>query len=91
MSVFIVSYELKNETSSAAYKPLWDALESLTSQKVQRSVWLVATSSSANVLHNHLKQYMDDDDRLWVSKIHRPDYHYSGARGGTNKFIEDHL
>ena len=91
MSVFIVSYELKNETSSAAYRPLWDALEKLTSQKVQRSVWLVATTSKASAVHDHLMQYLDSDDRLWVSKINRPDYDYTKAVGGTTDFLKKHL
>lgn len=91
MSVFVVSYELKNETGSADYRPLWDALENLTSQKVQRSVWLVASTDSAANIHANLKQFMDEDDRLWVSKVQRGSYAYSGAIAGTKKFLADYL
>jgi hypothetical protein len=90
MTVYIVSYELKGETGSSGYQPLWDALEGITSQKVQRSLWLVATTGSASDLHSYLKQYMDDNDRLWVSKVTQEN-HYYGAMAGTTKFLADYL
>ena len=91
MSVFVVSYELKNEVGSAAYRPLWDALERLTSHKVQRSLWLVSWNGTPFALQNHLKPYIDEDDRIWISRVHRNEAAYSGAIAGTKKFLADHL
>lgn len=91
MAVYLVSYELKKESSAAAYRPLWDALEALNSHKVQRSVWLVATTSNQGAVHDHLKQDVDDNDRLVVSKVNRNGYAYSGAMPGTKKFLADYL
>ncbi|SNR88185.1 hypothetical protein SAMN06265370_1494 [Puniceibacterium sediminis] len=94
MSVFLVSYELKTESGPADYQPLWDALNKLTSHKVQRSVWLVATTSTARVLHDHLKQFVDGNDRIWVSRVHAgtgSEHYYSTALVGTNDFLAKHL
>jgi hypothetical protein len=90
LAVYLVSYELKNEISSADYQPLWDALNRLTSQKVQRSVWLVASEDPVRRIHSYLKQYMDEDDRLWVSKV-GSEYSYMGAMPGTTDFLKNFL
>jgi len=90
MSVYLVSYELRGETGSADYKPLWDALEELTSQKVQRSVWLVASNGGASEIHTYLKSFLDENDRLWVSKV-SGSYAYSEAMAGTNEFMTNYL
>ncbi len=90
MSIYIVSYELKGDTSTSAYEPLWEALEALESHKIQRSVWLVSVNNTAKELHDHLKNYMDDNDRLWVSRVHSGEHWYSGAIKGTNDFFATH-
>ena len=86
MTSYLLSYDLTKEPDSADYKPLWDELKRWGAQKTQYSVWLVADNSTAEQVHNHFKQYLDDNDRLWVAEIVR-NKHYSNAIKGTNDWL----
>ncbi|KCZ64333.1 CRISPR-associated endoribonuclease Cas2 [Hyphomonas atlantica] len=87
MAIYLIAYDLRNETGSHDYQPLWDRLEELDCHKTQYSVWLGNFSNSAKEVHDHLKTYMDDDDRLMVSEFTK--YHwYSNAIGGTNEWLK---
>lgn len=87
MTTYLVSYDLRNEDSSHDYQPLWDAFAKLGAQKTQYSLYLVAVTSTARELHDHLKQYADKDDRLWVTEVVKNNY-YCNAIGGTNAFLD---
>ncbi len=88
MAVYVLTYDLNNETSSSAYKPLIDELKKFGAHRILESVWLVSNSASAKDLHDHFKDKMDGDDALFVSKVTKPHYHYSGAKSGTNDWIK---
>lgn len=88
MPVYLLTYDLNNETSSAAYKPLWDELEKFGAHRVLESVWLVSNNASARAIHDHFKEKMDSDDSLFVTELRTSLYHYSGAKSGTNDWIK---
>jgi hypothetical protein len=46
----------------------------------------VAYNSTAKGLHDHLRNFMDGDDKLWVSELTRNHY-YAQANSGTNAWI----
>ena len=88
MTIYVLTYDLNNETSSNAYKPLIDELRKLGAHRILESVWLVSNSASAKDLHDHFKTKLDSDDALFVSKVTTSEYHYSGAKSGTNDWIK---
>ncbi|MFG6519512.1 hypothetical protein ACGYLX_18915, partial [Sulfitobacter sp. 1A13496] len=71
MAVYLVSYDLRNEQSSADYQPLFDRLKRYDCHRIQDSVWLVAINSTAIQLRKYLAEVMDSNDLLWVSQVRR--------------------
>lgn len=84
MTTFTLSYDLIKQKN---YQALWDELERLGAHRTQDSYWLVnVTTSEAKVLHDHLRRYVDTDDRLWISELTR-NHSYTNAKGGTNEWL----
>ncbi|MEQ9170008.1 MAG: hypothetical protein RLO05_05765 [Rhodospirillales bacterium] len=86
MTDYVVTYDLRKETGTEGYKELWDELKRLDGHRTLDSVWLVNVNNTAKELHDHLKAFMDGNDRLWVSELTKK-HHYSNARGGTNEWL----
>ena len=75
MAYFVIGYDLVKEQSGFDYQPLWDALDELNAQRIQRSVRLLDYDSDAKSILNYLKQFIDSDDRLMVVEFsQRPQY-----------------
>jgi len=88
MTSYIIAYDLLNESGTQDYEPLWEELRRLGSHRTQDSVWLTAVNGTAKELHDHLKSFLDDDDRLWVNELVKNKY-FSNARAGTNDWLRD--
>lgn len=88
MTVFVVAYDLRNESGSTAYHPLWDALKESGAFRTQDSLWLVNFDRTAREVHDYLKGFMDDDDRLWVSELTKKHW-FSNAKAGTNTWLKE--
>ncbi|WP_192181689.1 CRISPR-associated protein Cas2 [Mesorhizobium amorphae] len=86
MTSYTVNYDLRNEDNSFDYEVLWDELKRLNGHKTQYSMWLVAVNNTAKELHDHLKSFVDSNDRILVSEITKNNY-YSNAIGGTNGWL----
>ena len=87
MTVYLLTYDLVNETGGYDYQTLWDELNRLEAQKTQYSVWLVNLNNTPREVHNHFKQFVDSDDRLWVTRLRPNEYTYSNAIKGTNDWL----
>jgi hypothetical protein len=87
MTVYLVSYDLRNESGSQDYEPLWAELKRLEACHTQDSVWLVSVTNTAKELHDHFKKFVDSDDRLMTAQITKNN-HYSNARAGTNEWLK---
>lgn len=83
MTTYTVSYDL---IKAKDYQALWDELARLHAHRTQDSYWLVAVNNTARELHDHLKKFVDPDDRIWVSELTR-NHHYANAKAGTNDWI----
>jgi len=67
MPKYIASYDLIKRKD---YQTLWNELERLGGKRVLESVWyLDVTSNTAAVLRDHLGQFIDSDDRLFVCAL----------------------
>ena len=88
MSVYLLSYDLVNESGSHDYKPLWNALAQAGAHRTQYSTWLVASTLTAKGVHDQFKRYVDSDDRLWVTSVRVSEHWYSNAMTGTNDWLK---
>jgi CRISPR/Cas system-associated endoribonuclease Cas2 len=64
MAKFYIAYDLDKPGQN--YPELWNELDSLGAQRVQDSVWVLASDSAAKDLRDTLQQYIDQNDRLLV-------------------------
>jgi len=87
MTIYTISYDLRNESGTADYKPLWTELNRLDAHRTQDSVWLASINATATELHNHMKKFIDSDDRLMVDEF-KANNHYSNARFGTIAWLK---
>lgn len=86
MTSYVVAYDLVKESSSHDYGPLTKELERLGGHRTQYSLWLVNVANTAKELHDHIRGYLDKNDRLWVLELTKSHY-YSKAMAGTNDWI----
>jgi hypothetical protein len=87
MTVYLVNYDLVNESGPHDYKPLWAALAAFGAHRTQYSTWLVSSTSGAQAVHDHFKRFLDKDDRLWVTSVRAGQNWYSNAMAGTNDWL----
>lgn len=65
---YLVSYDIR--TPGRDYTVLLNTLASFeNSRRMLRSVWLLESSLSTTVIHDHLSQFVDSNDRLLVCQI----------------------
>ncbi|MDP2126327.1 MAG: hypothetical protein Q8K97_03025 [Pseudohongiella sp.] len=67
MTVFSVTYDLNKDKD---YEKLWAELEKFNGHKAALSFFFVdVNTNEPHVLLDHLNNYIDDDDRLVVSRV----------------------
>lgn len=68
MNIFIITYDLIAPDKD--YQSLYEAIESYKEHAHPlESVWFVKTSSSAENIRDHLKSYLDSNDKIFVAEI----------------------
>ena len=89
MAIYLLAYDLINEKKGTHdYQPLWDELERLKCHRTEYSLWLCNLNNTPAQVRDHFKQYVDSDDRIWVTKLRPNEYTYSNATNGTNEWIK---
>jgi len=83
MTTFVLTYDLIKRKD---YKTLWDELARLGAHRALESFWLISLNNTAKEVVDHFRQYVDGDDRLWVSELTKS-HHYTNARAGTNAWL----
>jgi hypothetical protein len=73
MPVFSISYDLIKRKD---YQTLWAELARIGAQKYLLSQWAVrrAEGVTATALGNHLRKFIDADDRLFIARIDTTDW-----------------
>jgi len=72
MAVFSISYDLNK--SGKNYEGLYEEIKRTEWLHILDSTWLISTQETAQVLSERLRSRMDNDDRLFVSKVNRSEY-----------------
>lgn len=88
MSVYLIAYDLVNESGSSDYEPLWDELERLGAHKTQYSLWLISANNTPKEIVEHFTKFVDEDDRIWVTSVRRGEFWYKAALPGTNEWLK---
>lgn len=71
MNTYIITYDLSDPGQD--YNALIERIEGYgTWAKIQQSVWLIVTSDTATEIRDYLKQYLDENDKLFVAKVSAP-------------------
>lgn len=71
MNTYIITYDLSDPGQD--YNALIETIKGYgTRAKIQQSVWLIVTSDSATEIRDYLKQYLDENDKLFVAKVSAP-------------------
>lgn len=71
MNKYLVTYDLVGtDETSGDYKRLIGRIKRFPSyRKLQKSVWLVKSNKKSGEIRDILWSYMDENDRLYVTKI----------------------
>jgi hypothetical protein len=64
MAIYFIAYNLAKPGQNG--KTLWDALKSLGAKRIQESVWMLRSNSTAAQVRDHLWQYIGLSGRLLV-------------------------
>ncbi len=70
----LVTYDLRGrDETSADYEQLISAIKSYGYYaKLMLSTWVVVTDESARTVLDHLTQYLDSNDRIFVGPVVKP-------------------
>ena len=70
---YIISYDLLRPGQD--YPTLWKELERLKAKRVLKSQWVVRLSNTSSTkLRNHLKKFIDANDRLLINSVDSVDW-----------------
>ncbi|TMV94200.1 hypothetical protein FGG78_03960 [Thioclava sp. BHET1] len=69
MAIVLVTYDLKQPGRN--YQPVYDYLKGFTYCKDLESVWLLDTQQSTSQIRDALKQRIDANDKVFVTKLAR--------------------
>ena len=67
MAVYLVAYERHSKDSEAS--ELLEVLRSLGAERILWSVFVVSSSSDAQSLHRYLSDFLEGDDRIFVTRL----------------------
>lgn len=88
MSVKIVSYDLGGPETSGDYKKIGEYMRTFgTRCKPLESFWMVDTDLTCAQLRDHIKQYLDSNDKLLVLRWDQANW----ATWGMSKDVNDWL
>lgn len=88
MASYVLTYDLNGNEASSAYAPLINELVRWGSFKYQFSAWLVHSVSEADAVLKHFSQFIDSNDRIWVSEF--TSNWQSTAMPGISEWIAAH-
>jgi hypothetical protein len=86
MTVFIITYDLNRPGQN--YPDLMAELKKLEAHRALESFWLINLNNSAKEVVDHFKQFIDNNDAIWVSELVKG-YHFVNAKSGTKEWLSN--
>lgn len=85
MANFVIGYDL---IKLKDYPKLWAEMERLGAHKAMRDFYLVNLDNTPTEVKDHLKQFVDEDDRVFVVEFTK-EPKFTKALKGTKGWISD--
>ena len=89
MTTYVVTYDLSKPGQQ--YNDLIEALKGYgTYFHIQQSVWIIHSSTTAGQVRDHLQQYIDSNDKLFVATL-SGEAAWIGYDVDDTKWLKDNL
>ncbi len=88
MAVFVVSLEVLKGGGQFDYDPLWAELQRLGGLQTQSGVFLLNLANVPQQVTDHLRRFLDPDDRIMVQEMTGGRYWYVNALPGTTDWLK---
>lgn len=88
MALYSITYDLVNQRD---YQSLYRAIKDLCSEmwaKPTESQWIIKSSKTAEVIRNHLMNFIDNDDIIFVVEIDGISWASFNVSSGVNAWIK---
>jgi hypothetical protein len=72
MAVYCFSYDLNKQGQD--YNSLYEEIKRTECLRILDSTWLVSTTETATQLRDRLRQRMDSNDSMFISKVNQGQY-----------------
>jgi hypothetical protein len=69
MTLFQISYDLRNHATMGQYEELIAELERMGAKRIQKSEWVWKGTDTVADVRDHIAQYIHVDDRLFVVAV----------------------
>jgi hypothetical protein len=92
MPVYVVGFDVRNNSSADDYSGLQNAVAKLEKHRLMPWLYLVSVPFTAGALKEYLLNHMSDEDKLWISKLPakaRFEFAYQ-TTGGTSSWLRKH-
>ena len=92
MPVYIVGFDVRNDSSADDYSGLQNAVAKLEKHRLMPWLYLVSVPFTAGALKEYLLNHMSEEDKLWISKLPakaRFEFAYQ-TTGGTSSWLKKH-
>ena len=83
MANFVIAYDLIKHKD---YPKLWEEMTRLNAHKAIRDFYFVSLNNTASEIRDHLKSFVDDDDKVMVVEFQKKPS-FTKANAGTNDWI----
>ena len=82
----IISYDLRKPEQN--YEDLIKAIKTYNCRKINKSDWVIWTSSSCKEVRDYLQKYIDNNDTLFVAKLDKEWSSY-GLNSETTEWLKN--
>ena len=84
MPIYVIAYDLNHLKD---YDLIITELRERDCHAVQRSLWLGSFTNNAQDLLSHFKDFLDDDDNLFIAKVTKNQIARFKSLPGTNDWL----
>lgn len=88
MTIYLMAYDLLNESGTHDYEPLWQELKAIEAQSVQDGLWMLEISRSLSETVQYFRPLLDSGDRLFITQLRDAEFFQSSSRRGTEDWLE---
>ena len=88
MTIYLMAYDLLNESGTHDYEPLWKELKAVEAQSVQDGLWMLELNRSLSETVHYFRPLLDSSDRLFITQLRDGQFAQNCSRRGTEDWLE---